>query len=91
MIRQGANSDSDLCARRTTGDTTTIPLATAEYLERSPEVTPDGRYLAYAPSGTGRALRRGPATVRHPPEHFTKKGQHGAHPEQGERSAPVDP
>jgi serine/threonine-protein kinase len=54
VYRQGANFISDLYARRITGDTTPVPLATSEYLERNPEVSPDGRYLAYTSNETGR-------------------------------------
>src|SRR5688572_9237648 len=48
VYRQGANAVSDLYARRLTGDTTPVALATSEFLERNPEVSPDNRYLAYA-------------------------------------------
>jgi Tol biopolymer transport system component/tRNA A-37 threonylcarbamoyl transferase component Bud32 len=48
VYRQGANAVSDLYARRFTGDTTPVALATSEFLERNPEVSPDNRYLAYA-------------------------------------------
>jgi Tol biopolymer transport system component/tRNA A-37 threonylcarbamoyl transferase component Bud32 len=54
VYRQGANSLSDLYARRLSGDTTPVPLATTEYLERNPEVSPEGRYLAYTSDETGR-------------------------------------
>jgi serine/threonine-protein kinase len=53
VYRLGANTVSDLYARRTTGDTTPVPLATSEYLERNPEVSPDGRFLAYVSNETG--------------------------------------
>jgi len=53
VYRLGANTVSDLYARRTTGDTTPVPLATSEYLERNPEVSPDGRFLAYMSNETG--------------------------------------
>jgi len=54
VYRQGANSLSDLYAKRLTGDTTPVPLATSDYLERNPEISPDGHYLAYASNETGR-------------------------------------
>jgi tRNA A-37 threonylcarbamoyl transferase component Bud32 len=52
VYRQGANAVSDLYARRLTGDTTPVALATGEFLERTPEVSPNGRYLAYASNET---------------------------------------
>ena len=54
VYRQGANLISDLYARRLTGDTTPIVLAATEFQERGPEVSPDGRYLAYSSDETGR-------------------------------------
>ena len=54
VYRQGANAVSDLYARRLTGDTTPVALATGEFLERNPEVSPDGRYLAYSSNETDR-------------------------------------
>jgi len=54
VYRQGANAVSDLYARRLTGDTATVALATSEFLERNPEVSPDNRYLAYASNETSR-------------------------------------
>jgi serine/threonine-protein kinase len=53
VYRQGANAVSDLYSRRLTGDTTPVALATSEFLERTPEVSPNGRYLAYASNETG--------------------------------------
>ena len=54
VYRRGGNSSSDLYARRLTGDTTTIAIATSEFLERQPVVSPDGRYLAYISNETGK-------------------------------------
>ncbi|HEX6943654.1 MAG TPA: protein kinase [Gemmatimonadaceae bacterium] len=54
VYRQGANAVSDLYARRLTGDTTPVALATSEFLERNPEVSPDNRYLAYTSNETSR-------------------------------------
>jgi serine/threonine-protein kinase len=54
VYRQGANSVSDLYARRLTGDTFPVALAATGFLERIPTVSPDGRYLAYMSDETGR-------------------------------------
>jgi Tol biopolymer transport system component/tRNA A-37 threonylcarbamoyl transferase component Bud32 len=53
VYRQGANAVSDLYARRLTGDTTPVALATSEFLERNPEVSPNGQYLSYTSNETG--------------------------------------
>ncbi len=53
VYRLGANNRSDLYARRRHGDTVAVPLATSEYLERQPAVSPDGRFLAYSSDETG--------------------------------------
>jgi Tol biopolymer transport system component len=37
----------DILARRTRGDTTTVPLATTQFREVAPAVSPDSRWLAY--------------------------------------------
>jgi len=54
VYRVGANATADLYAKRLTGDPTPVPLATSEFQERSPEVSPDGRYLAYTSNETRR-------------------------------------
>ena len=54
VYRQGANANADIYARRVSGDTTPIAIATSEYLERDPLVSPDGRYLLYTSDETGR-------------------------------------
>jgi serine/threonine-protein kinase len=53
VYRQGANANADIYARRVSGDTTPIAIATSEYLERDPTVSPDGRYLLYTSDETG--------------------------------------
>ena len=46
-------TNSDLFAVRTTGDTTPIPLVTTQATERSPRLSPDGRWLAYFSDESG--------------------------------------
>jgi Tol biopolymer transport system component len=43
-----AAGSGDIYARRTSGDTTTIPVATSDAEETSPAVSPDGHRVAYA-------------------------------------------
>ncbi len=43
----------DLFAVRTSGDTTPIPLVATRFLESSPRLSPDGRWLAYTSSESG--------------------------------------
>jgi len=43
-----AAGNGDIYARRTSGDTTTIPIATTPAEETSPAVSPDGHWVAYA-------------------------------------------
>ncbi len=43
-----AVGNGDIYARRISGDTTTIPIATTEAEETSPTVSPDGHWVAYA-------------------------------------------
>jgi serine/threonine-protein kinase len=43
----------DLFARRTSGDTTPVPLANSKFSERNPSVSPDGRWLLYEATTTG--------------------------------------
>ncbi len=45
----------DILARRTTGDTTAVPLLqTSSFQEVEPTLSPDGRWLAYASNESGR-------------------------------------
>ncbi len=43
----------DLFAVRTSGDTTSIPLVATRFLESSPRLSPDGRWLAYTSDASG--------------------------------------
>ncbi len=45
--------EADIFARRTSGDTATIPLLTTSNAEISPQLSPDGRWLAYITNETG--------------------------------------
>jgi Tol biopolymer transport system component len=44
---------ADLFAVRTAGDTTPIPLVATRFLEASPRLSPDGRWLAYSSDESG--------------------------------------
>jgi serine/threonine-protein kinase len=43
----GASTNRDIFARRTSGDTVTIPVAASRLPELQPRLSPDGRWLAY--------------------------------------------
>jgi serine/threonine-protein kinase len=49
----GAAGAGDIVGVRTTGDTTTVPLAASRFTELAPAVSPDGRWLAYSSNETG--------------------------------------
>ncbi len=55
VYRTGGGSSGNLYARRLTGDTTRIGLATTAFGEYAPSVSPDGRWLAYSATETGRS------------------------------------
>ena len=44
---------SDIFARRTTGDTSLVPLVHTSFEEISPSLSPDGRWLAYSSNESG--------------------------------------
>ncbi len=48
-----AEGKGDILARRTSGDTTTIVLAGGPFSERSPAISPDSRWVAYASNQNG--------------------------------------
>jgi Tol biopolymer transport system component len=50
----GAPGGGDLLARRLSGDTTTIPLLASPAFEGEPAISPDGRWLAYVSTESGR-------------------------------------
>ena len=54
VYREGSNAIGDLYARRMTGDTTPVVIAATEFAERNPEVSPNGRYVAYTSTESGR-------------------------------------
>ncbi len=43
----GAAGNGDILAVSTSGDTSTVPLATSSYTELQPALSPDGRWVAY--------------------------------------------
>ncbi len=43
-----SDGNGDIYARRLSGDTTAIPVATSDAEETSPAISPDGRWIAYA-------------------------------------------
>ena len=53
VYREGATPNADLMAVRTDGDTTPEALVATSYNERSPTLSPDGRWLAYASDESG--------------------------------------
>jgi hypothetical protein len=55
VYRTGGGSSGNLYARRFTGDTTPIELATTAFGEYSPSVSPDGRWLAHSATETARS------------------------------------
>jgi serine/threonine-protein kinase len=54
VFRAGGGNAGNLYARRTTGDTTTLTLANANFPEYGPAISPNGRWLAYSSNETGR-------------------------------------
>ena len=54
VYRAGGGTAANLYARRTVGDTTPVILANSIHPENSVTVSPDGRWVAYASSETGR-------------------------------------
>jgi Tol biopolymer transport system component len=57
LVRVGGNADQiggrDVLGYRLGGDTTEVPLLASPYDEVSPQISPDGRFLAYASLETG--------------------------------------
>ncbi|MBI3982502.1 MAG: protein kinase, partial [Gemmatimonadetes bacterium] len=47
-------SEFDLYAARTDGDTARTPLVTGQFIELTPRLSPDGRWLAYSSDESGR-------------------------------------
>ncbi len=54
VYRLGGGGSGNLFARRMSGDTTPVTLADSEFPETGPTVSPNGRWLAYASTETGR-------------------------------------
>ncbi len=50
----GTAGAGDLVGVRTSGDTTPVPLVSSSFTELMPEVSPDGRWLAYSSDESGR-------------------------------------
>jgi len=49
----GTAGAGDLVGKRTSGDTTAVPLVDSPFTELNPAVSPDGRWLAYASNESG--------------------------------------
>ena len=52
---RGGSSNRDVFAVRTAGDSVPVPIATTPFPERSPSLSPDGRWVLYDANPTGRA------------------------------------
>ncbi len=50
----GTAGAGDLVGKRTSGDTTPVPLVDSPFTELNPAISPDGRWLAYASNESGR-------------------------------------
>ena len=53
VVRTADSDCCDLLARRLTGDTTPVPIATTEFRERGAALSRDGHWLAYVSDETG--------------------------------------
>jgi len=49
----GTAGAGDLVGKRTSGDTTAVPLVDSPFTELNPAISPDGRWLAYASNESG--------------------------------------